>query len=261
MVDAICIENLSFSYGKSNVLKNINLCVKKGEFIGILGPNGCGKSTLIKQILGILSPSFGSVKIFEKNVSDYSDKELAGILGFLPQKSALSMPLSVEDVLYMGRYSYLQNAIRGYDDTDKGAIEEIATMLGISHLKHRIALTLSGGEFQRVLLGRALVSNPKILLLDEPTSALDLNYAIEMMKICEELCLSKGITIISVLHDLHLAGLFCTKLHLLKNGEILYDGMPKDLFKPEILKEVYGFSCDVITHLGRPFVIPKKEKK
>ncbi|PAF43294.1 ABC transporter ATP-binding protein [Helicobacter sp. 11S03491-1] len=261
MLESISIQELNFSYHTHKILQNINFEAKKGEFIGILGSNGSGKSTLIKQILGILEPDVGYIKIINKNITDYSHKQLANILGFVPQKSSLSMPLLVEDVLYMGRYSYLQNPLKGYDQNDMHHIDTIAKMLHIHHLKKRVILTLSGGEFQRVLLGRALASSPKILLLDEPTSALDINYAIEIMKICEKLSLENQITIIVVLHDLNLASLFCTKIFFLKKGEILYQGQVSELFNPEILEEVYGFACDVITHHGRPFIIPKKEKR
>ncbi|WP_257842574.1 ABC transporter ATP-binding protein [Helicobacter sp. 13S00477-4] len=256
------IKGLCFDYHQTqNILKNINLNAKKGEFIGILGPNGCGKSTLIKQILGILKPFSGYVKLFNKDISHYNHKDLANMLGFLPQKSSLSMPLLVEDILYMGRYSSLENPIKGYSITDTQEIDKIASSLNIQHLKKRIALSLSGGEFQRVLLARALASNPKILLLDEPTSALDLNYALETMRLCEKLCKTIHITTIAVLHDINLAGLFCTKIFFIKGGKILYAGSPKDLFQPNILLDVYGFDCDVIDHNGYPFIIVKKEKK
>ncbi|WP_143428730.1 ABC transporter ATP-binding protein [Helicobacter sp. 12S02232-10] len=123
MVNTIQIKNLSFSYNASKVLKNIRLNAKKGEFIGILGSNGCGKTTLIKQILGILKPSSGSIEIFDQDISNYTYKSLASIIGFLPQKSSLSMPLSVEDVLYMGRYSCLKNPIKGYGTQIKNALK------------------------------------------------------------------------------------------------------------------------------------------
>lgn len=253
--------NVSFSYGTHNVLQDINFEALEGEFIGIMGANGCGKSTLIRQILRILEPQVGRIEILAKPIKNYSHKELANLMGFLPQKSLISMPLLVEDILYMGRYATMKNSMTGYNRFDKEKLDSIATMLDIAHLKKRVALTLSGGEFQRVLLGRALMSEPKILLLDEPTSALDINYAIEMMKICEACTKNATITCIAVLHDVNLASLFCTKLFFLKDKKIAYSGSVQELFRPEILEDVYGFSCDVINHCGRPFVIPKKEKK
>lgn len=261
MVKTLDISNLSFSYEAKVVLKDIDLEATEGEFIGIMGANGCGKSTLIRQILRIFKPQVGFVEILGKPIENYSHKELASLIGFLPQKSALSMPLLVEDILLMGRYSTMRNSVMGYNRLDNEKINVLAQMLDINHLKKRVALTLSGGEFQRVLLGRALASEPRILLLDEPTSALDINYAIEIMKICENLTKNAKITCIAVLHDVNLASLFCTKIFFLKDKKIAYSGSVEELFCPEILKEIYGFACDVINHRGRVFVIPKKEEK
>lgn len=256
---SIAVKNLSFSYDNNEILKNININLSSGEFIGILGPNGCGKSTLLKNMLKILTPKSGIIKIENKTISEYSLKDLAKILGFVPQKTSLSMPLLVEDILYMGRFCHLKNSFSGYTKEDERKIDEIMNLLDIFHFKKRLAQSLSGGEFQRVLLARALVSEPRVLLLDEPTSALDLNYAIEIMKICKKLVNELGILSIMVLHDLNLAGLFCTNLIMLKNGEICYQGTPKELFTKEILKEIYGLNCDVIHHKNSPVVVALKD--
>ncbi|ALF45155.1 ABC transporter ATP-binding protein [Campylobacter curvus] len=252
------IKNLGFSYDKKEILKGVDLAAKNGEFIGILGPNGCGKSTLLKNILKIIRPNCGIINIENKALSEYPLKQLAKILGFVPQRSVLNAPLLVEDIVFMGRFCHLKNQFSGYDEQDTKKVDEIMQMLDIKHFAKRIAASLSGGEFQRVLLARALVSEPKILLLDEPTSALDLNYAIEMLKICKKLTKQLNLLSIVVLHDLNLASLFCDRIVMLKDGRVRYDGVAKELYTSEILKEIYGLECEVIEHKGSPFVVPLK---
>ena len=256
----ISIENVSFSYGLSeeNLLNEINLNIEKGKFIGILGPNGCGKSTLLKVILKYLHPRQGIIKIDNKELKEYSQSELAEILSFVPQKSALTMPLTVEDVVYMGRVPYIKNRWIGFDREDREKVEKIMRMLKIDKFKNRVIYSLSGGEFQRVLLARALVQNTNIMLLDEPTSALDMNYALEIMKLTSYFVKNKNLTAVMVLHDLNLASMYCDSIILLKEGKIAYEGTPKELFKPEILEEIYGFNCEVIENNGFSYVIPNK---
>lgn len=256
----ISIENASFSYGLSeeNLLDKINLNIEKGKFIGILGPNGCGKSTLLKVILKYLNPKEGIIKIENKELKEYTQSELAEILSFVPQKSSLTMPLTVEDVVYMGRVPYMKNKWTGFDREDREKVEKIMQMLKIDKFKNRVVFSLSGGEFQRVLLARALVQNTNIMLLDEPTSALDMNYALEIMRLTSYFVKNESLTAVMVLHDLNLASMYCDSIILLKNGKIAYEGTPKELFRPEILEEIYGFNCEVIENNGFSYVIPNK---
>ena len=256
----ISIENTTFSYGLSeeNLLDGINLNIEKGKFIGILGPNGCGKSTLLKVILKYLNPKEGIIKIENKELKEYTQSELAEILSFVPQKSSLTMPLTVEDVVYMGRVPYIKNRWTGFDREDREKVEKIMQMLKIDKFKNRVIFSLSGGEFQRVLLARALAQNTNIMLLDEPTSALDMNYALEIMRLTSYFVQNESLTAVMVLHDLNLASMYCDSIILLKEGKIAYEGTPKELFKPEILEEIYGFNCEVIENNGFSYVIPNK---
>ena len=256
----ISIENASFSYGlgEENLLDKINLNIEKGKFIGILGPNGCGKSTLLKVILKYLNPKEGIIKIENKELKEYTQSELAEILSFVPQKSSLTMPLTVEDVVYMGRVPYMKNKWTGFDREDREKVEKIMQMLKIDKFKNRVVFSLSGGEFQRVLLARALVQNTNIMLLDEPTSALDMNYALEIMRLTSYFVKNESLTAVMVLHDLNLASMYCNSIILLKNGKIAYEGTPKELFRPENLEEIYGFNCEVIENNGFSYVIPNK---
>ena len=255
----ISAKNLSFGYGKKHILKDINLSAKSGELVGILGANGSGKSTLLKNLLRLIEPKSGIIKINDKPLQNYTLKELAQTIGFVPQKSALSMPLSVFDILMMGRFSYLKNGFKNYSNIDLKKIDEIMNLLKISKFKDRLANSLSGGEFQRVLLARALISEPKALFLDEPTSALDLRYAVEIMKICKNLSKNLNLLSLMVIHDLNLASMFCDRLIMLKDGIIRYSGAPKELLKKEILKEIYCLDCEIIEHNGSYFVIASKD--
>ncbi|RRD40419.1 ABC transporter ATP-binding protein [Leptotrichia sp. OH3620_COT-345] len=260
MIADIFMENVEFSYNSNEekLLSDINLNIKKGKFTGILGPNGCGKSTLLKIILKYLPSHEGIIKIENKKLKDYNQSELSKLLSFVPQKSSLSMPLTVEEVVYMGRVPYIKNKWSGFEKEDDEKVTEVIKKLDLEKFRKRNAFSLSGGEFQRVLLARALVQNTKIILLDEPTSALDMNYALEIMKITSQFVKKENITAVMVLHDLNLAALYCDNLIFLKKGKIMYKGTPKELFRPEIFQEIYGFGCKIIEHNGYPYVIPDK---
>ena len=256
----ILIENLCFSYNESgnSLLENININIKKGEFTGILGPNGCGKSTLLKMILKYIFPREGIIKLENRELKEYSQSELAKLLSFVPQKSSLTMPLTVEDVVYMGRIPYIKNKWSGFCKEDSGKVDKIMEMLQIEKFRKRSIFSLSGGEFQRVLMARALVQETKIMLLDEPTSALDMNYALEIMKLTSHFVKKESLTAVMVIHDLNLASMYCDNLIFLKEGKVAYTGTPKELFKPEVFSEIYGFSCKVIENDGYHYVIPDK---
>ena len=254
------VSGLNFSYGKRAILQDVCLNLERGKFYGILGPNGCGKSTLLKNILQILKPASGIIEINGKRASEYSLKELAALIGFVPQKTALAAPLSVKEILLAGRFCRLKSAFSGYDASDHAKVEQMAELLDVKKFLDRSAFELSGGEFGRVLLARALVSEPEILLLDEPTGALDMNYAIEAMSICESLTRSLNLTSVIVLHDLNLASLFCNEILMLKDGAVRYRGSASELFTPQIIKEIYGFDALIVEENGVKFILPKKEK-
>lgn len=254
------ISALNFSYGKRAILQDVCLNLERGKFYGILGPNGCGKSTLLKNILQILKPASGIIEINGKRASEYGLKELAALIGFVPQKTALAAPLSVKEILLAGRFCRLKSAFSGYDASDHAKVEQVAELLDVKKFLERSAFELSGGEFGRVLLARALVSEPEILLLDEPTGALDMNYAIEAMSICENLTRSLNLTSVIVLHDLNLASLFCDEILMLKDGAVRYRGSASELFTPQIIKEIYGFEALIVEENGVKFILPKKEK-
>ena len=251
------IKNLAFNYGKRDILRGINAKFQRGKFIGILGANGSGKSTFLKNIMQILTPTSGEILFQGQNLRDFSGKEIALNFGFVPQKSNLSMPLSVRDVLLMGRFSRLKSPFIGYGDQDFRVVESVENMLEIGKFRDRVALSLSGGEFGRVMIGRALVGEPKFLFLDEPTSAMDINFALEIMRICAKLVRENGLGVIIVLHDLNLASLFCDEIYMLKNGEILHHGAACELFTPEIISEIYGFTPEILEKNGTIYVIPK----
>lgn len=255
------IQNLSFSYHKKELLKNINLELKNQAFIGILGPNGSGKSTLLKLILKNLEQNEGEISLFDTNIKEFSLKEFAKICGFVPQNSGLNTALKVIDVLLMSKYANLKNAFSSYSKEDILEVKELAKDLRLENFLERSVLSLSGGEFQRVLLARALLKRAKILFLDEPTSALDLNYAIELLSLCEGLIEKQKISVVAVLHDLNLASLFCQKIVFLKEGELRYFGTSKELFTKEILKEIYDLNCEIIYKNSRPYILALKEKK
>jgi len=256
-MNAIEVKNMSFSFGKRKILNDISLSIGTEKLTAILGPNGCGKSTLLQNILGFLKSEGGYVELFNENTQNLSQKNKAKKLSFVPQKSRLQAPVTVQEFALLGRLPHLKNTFEGYTKEDHKIANDILDKMHLNHFADRLAISLSGGEFQMVLLARALVQNTKIMLLDEPTSALDLNHAVAIMKRIKKEIKEHKITALMVMHDINLASLFCDEIIMMKDGNVFTKGTPIEVITSENLKKVYHLNSDIhITPEGNPYVIP-----
>lgn len=253
----ISIKNLNFSYGKKKILKNLNFTIDKGEITGIIGPNGCGKSTLAKNIIKYLHGDYEEFQIDNRNLKDINSRELSKLISYIPQKTNIIQNITVFDFILLGRFSLLKNSWDFYKKEDFEAVEGNIRLLKIEDLRDRNIESLSGGELQKVLLAKALSQEAKILLLDEPTSALDLNNAVEFMKILRYVKNERDISPIIIIHDLNLAALFCDSLIMLKEGKFINKGLAKEIITEKNMKEIYNLDCSILyNNDGKPYVIP-----
>ena len=254
----INIEKLNYSYGKKEVLKELSLDIDENKLTGIIGPNGCGKSTLAKNIIKYINGKFESFKIMDTDIRELTHKKIAQLISYIPQKSIIIPNISVFDYVLLGRFPLLKNSWDNYSEQDYEIVEKNINLLNIRELKDRNIETLSGGELQKALLARALAQEAKILLLDEPTSALDLNNAVEFMKILKNISIQKEISVIIIIHDLNLASLFCDSLIILKDGRFIEKGTPKEVINEKNIKSVYNLDCKVYYNENdKPYIIPK----
>ena len=239
------IKNISFSYDSVDALKNISFEAEEGEILGIIGPNGSGKTTLLKCINRVLKPKGGVVMLDDMDLSVLNQREIAQKIGVVPQQSFSQFPFTVFDIVLMGRYPYITR-FGGEKKEDFDMVEECLNLCGISHLAERLIIEISGGEYQRVIIARALAQNPKVLLLDEPTLHLDINHQIELLELLKSLAKKKNLIIIMVSHDLNLASRFSDKILILKEGKIYRAGLPEEVLTPQIIKEVYGIKVEIL---------------
>ena len=254
----INIEKLNYSYGKKEVLKELSLNIDENKLTGIIGPNGCGKSTLAKNIIKYINGKFESFKIMDIDIRELSHKKIAQLISYIPQKSTIISNISVFDYVLLGRFPLLKNSWDNYSEKDYEIVENNISLLNIEELRDRNVETLSGGELQKALLARALAQEAKILLLDEPTSALDLNNAVEFMKILKNISIKKEISVIIIIHDLNLASLFCDSLIILKDGKFIEKGSPKEVINEKNIKSIYNLDCKVCYNENdKPYIIPK----
>ena len=254
----INIEKLNYSYGRKEVLKELSLDIDENKLTGIIGPNGCGKSTLAKNIIKYINGKFESFKIMDTDIRELTHKKIAQLISYIPQKSIIIPNISVFDYVLLGRFPLLKNSWDNYTKKDYEIVENNINLLNIKELRDRNIETLSGGELQKTLLARALAQEAKILLLDEPTSALDLNNAVEFMKILKNISMKKEISVIIIIHDLNLASLFCDSLIILKDGRFIEKGSPKEVINEENIKSVYNLDCKVCYNENdKPYIIPK----
>lgn len=252
-------KNLEVRYGDKLVLKDANFKVNNGEIVTIIGPNGSGKTTLIKALSRCLKPYSGSIYLNDKDIYKISTKEIAREMAILPQVKNVSADITVENLVSYGRYPHLNFGKRIRKD-DKDIINWAIEKTGLIKLKDRYVTTLSGGERQRAWIAMALAQNPKILILDEPTTYLDISYQLEVLELVKELNESLGITVIMVLHDLNQAARYSDNIYVLKDGEICEYGIPNNIIKSTLLKDVFRIEAHIYKDEVNdcPYFIPYK---
>lgn len=258
---AIVTKNLSHNYGDCPVLKDLSFSVQKGDFFVIIGPNGCGKTTLMKVISGIMKLQKGKLELLGHPIQSYTRKALARTIAFVPQVVPVDFPFTVTEVVLMGRSPYL--GMLGIEqENDLKIAKQAMAFTGVEHLAHRKMDQLSGGERQRVFIARAICQEPQVIFLDEPTASLDLAHQVRVMDLMENLKEEKGVTVVMVSHDVNLAAMYGDRLLLLKEGQIVSLGLPNDVLTFQTLEEAYG--CILLVDenpLGRfPRVTPVPRK-
>ena len=236
-------ERLHFGYNrKREILHGIDLNLPSNKFIAVLGPNGCGKTTLVKQINRILRAQSGTVQIGDRQVSQLEPSELAKLIAYVPQMTSGVMNGSVMDTVMLVRRPYIQWKPT---DEDLEIVAKALIRLNISHLSQRLFNQLSGGQKQTVLIARALAQVPDIYLFDEPVSFLDVKNQLEIMAIGRELVEQDGKTVIMVLHDLNMALRFADHVVIMKDGNVFAQGAPRDVITEENILAVYGTHAEI----------------
>lgn len=255
--DLLNIEKVSYAYGPNGwQLENVSLALGPGQIIGIIGPNGAGKSTLLKIAAGSLSGSGGSVRLKGRSLKDLSRRQIARQLGYLPQNVTSVFDHRVEEVVALGRFPHLTGAgFLASDDLE--VIERCMEQTETIAFRNRPLSQLSGGERQRVLLASVLAQQPQVLLLDEPTTGLDIHYQVTFFSLLMELA-DKALAVAVVTHELNLAAQYCHRLLLLHNGKTVKEGPVEEVFRQEVLGEVYRHSVLVGTHpvSKKPIALP-----
>ena len=237
----LSVENITVKINKVDIVKSISLHAQKGDFVGILGPNGSGKSTFLKSIYGVLNYDNGCIKLDGKDIKTISLSDIAKDMAVVGQFNTINFDLSVFDILLMGRSPHLGTWKKDSEEDYKIAFYAIKKV-GMEKSLDRSFATLSGGEKQRVVLARALTQQPQVLILDEPTNHLDIKYQIEILSLVKDL----GICVVAALHDLSLAAQFCNEIYIIKHGELIAKGKPKDIITANMVKEVYEIDCDIV---------------
>ncbi|MBS4223468.1 ATP-binding cassette domain-containing protein [Lederbergia citrea] len=233
------VKNLSGGYNGYSVLNNVSFSVERGELFGILGPNGSGKTTLLKMISGLLLPEQGEVLVKSRPLQSYHSKELAKIIAVLPQVSSEVFAYTVKEAVALGRYAHQSGWLQSRYADDEEIVKEAMKLTGVTKYQNKLLNELSGGERQRVFLAQALAQEPEILLLDEPTNHLDISYQKELLDQLKKWTKKRGLTVISIFHDVNLAALYCDRLLLLNEGQINIVDQPNEVLQERRIQQVY----------------------
>ena len=251
-------DTVSFGYGARQVLRTVSLTLLPGEILGVIGPNGSGKTTLVRLLSGVLAPSAGTVRLAGRPLTAYRRREVARRLAVVPQDPTIDFPFTALEVVLMGRAPYLGTL--GFPRArDLEIAREAMARLDVGGLEDRPLDRVSGGERQRVLLARALAQQASVLLLDEPTTHLDLRHQAGMHDVVRALARERGVAVVSVLHDLNLAALYCDRLVLLAGGRVVRAGTPADVLTADVLRAAFTTDVYVGVHpvTGGPVVLPR----
>ena len=247
MMIKIKMQNVSLGYGHKIVLQDISLDVLPGEMVGLIGPNGSGKSTVIKALSRVISPHSGKILLNGRDIARIPRKELACLLGVVPQIPILPSVFTAFEIVLMGRNPHM--GLFQHEGPRELAIAWQAMKQTATHtLAERMVGELSGGEIQCLLIARALTQETKAILLDQPTANLDISRQVEILDLIKRLCVENGLAVFAVLHDLNLAAQYCDRLVLLNNGQVHAEGTPGQVITAHNIKEVYGAENCVYAH-------------
>ncbi|NKG19622.1 MULTISPECIES: ABC transporter ATP-binding protein [Paeniglutamicibacter] len=254
---ALAAETLTLAYDERVISENLSVKIPEGAFTVIVGPNACGKSTLLRAFSRLLKPRTGSVVLDGRTIHSYKAKEVARKLGLLPQTSTAPDGISVADLVARGRYPH-QSLIRQWSTSDEAAVVAAMAATNVANLSGRQVDELSGGQRQRVWVAMALAQQTPTLLLDEPTTYLDIAHQIELLELFGRLNRENNQTLVAVLHDLNHACRYATHLIAMKEGKVVAAGDPSEIVTAELVQEVFGLPCMIIQDplTGTPLVIP-----
>jgi len=239
------INDLQFGYSSSLVLRGLSTEIAVGEFVALIGPNGAGKSTLLKIMAGLLRGYHGSVNFSGKALSRWNSRDLAKRIAFVPQETHMVFPFTAGEIVMMGRLPHRAGPV--FDSTrDIEWTREAMALTDTASLASKIFNQLSGGERQRVVLASALAQNPDVLLLDEPTVYLDLKHQMQFYDILERLNAERGMTIISVTHDVNLAARYARRMIAMRSGLFQVDGSPDEVLTPHHLYDIFEITATVL---------------
>ena len=235
------ISSLSFNFGSKNILADIDLSIKDNGIVGIIGPNGSGKSTLLKCIYRVLKPKTGTIFIDGKNINDYQFKETAKKMAVVAQHNDTHFDFNVLEMVLIGRSPHKKFMERDSAEDIELAYKSLE-QVNMKDFADRNFSSLSGGEKQRIILARALVQNTDCLILDEPTNHLDIKHQLHFMSLAKDL----KITVISAIHDLNIAAMYCDKIYALKEGQIIASGSVYEVITEEVIKTLYDVEAKII---------------
>ena len=248
---------LTLAYEGRQVTTNLDVAIPAGQVTVIVGPNACGKSTLLRALSRLLVPASGEVRLHGRDIRSYGAKALARELGLLPQAPVAPHGICVADLVARGRFPH-QRLLRQWSDADERAVREAMAQTHVDDLAARPVEELSGGQRQRVWLAMALAQETPLLLLDEPTTWLDIAHQFEVLELCRRLNLGSGRTLVMVLHDLNQATRYADHLIAMRDGTIVAAGTPETIMTPALVESVFGMTARIVADpvTGTPMVVP-----
>lgn len=251
-------EHIVAGYDNKTVIQGISLVIPSNEISVIIGANACGKSTLLKTMARLIKPTSGKITLDGKSINKMPSKQLARVLGLLPQSPIVPEGISVADLVGRGRFPH-QSLLSGWTKKDYEAVSEAMRIMNITELANHNIDELSGGQRQRVWIAMALAQQTDILFLDEPTTFLDITYQVEILDLLTDLNRKHGTTIVMVLHDINLSARYADYIFALRKGELIVEGEPSKVITSTLVKEIFGLDCIVIKDpiSGSPFTVPK----
>jgi len=261
ITDKIMVEKVSLAHAGTKVLDAVSLSIGKGSVVTMVGPDGCGKTILLKSINSPMQPDLGKVIVDGNSVKSQSPQSLARILGYVPQGHRVSFPFKVRDVVMTGRMPYIP-AFSSPKRVDLEKTEQALALTGIGSLADQPYSKISGGERQLVMIARAMVQQPSVLLLDEPTSYLDFKNQIRTLKMIKEISRSRLVTVVMTLHDPNHALMYSDDVLLLRKlngggkGNVIAYGPPYRVITPENIREAYGIEVEIMDVRGRKILMP-----